>query len=97
MAIQAKNLQQQTFLHSIETHAKGSLFLAAALALIASVLSMAAIYGDPLAHIKICLGGSADGLASSNAILLYGHCGWCYLALGLAVAALVVPGKPKQS
>jgi methenyltetrahydromethanopterin cyclohydrolase len=64
--------------------------------LIASIFSMAAIYGDPLAHIKICLGGSSSALADANAVVLYGHCGWCYLAVGLALAALIAPGNPTK-
>ncbi len=69
-----------------------ALGLGAALAFIASCISMAAIYHDPFAHLAVCLGGAAPALQDGD-LLLYGHCAWCYLALGLGLAALVAPPK----
>ena len=68
------------------------LALGAGLAFIASCISMAAIYHDPFAHLAVCLGGAAPA-AQDGALLLYGHCAWCYLALGLALSALIAPPK----
>ncbi len=85
----------KSFLQWLDAHAKGGLFLAAIISFFGSIFSMAVIYGDPLAHVKICLGGQVEPMVGSNALVLYGHCGWCYLALGLALAALVAPAKAK--
>ncbi len=66
----------------------------AVLSLIASCISMAVIYQNPFAHLALCLGGE-PGIAQSGTLLLYGHCAWCYLAVGFGLAALVAP--PRQS
>lgn len=77
----------------MERHTRAMLGAGAFVSLIASIISMALIYGDPLAHIRICLGGQAAPVSGYDGILLYGHCGWCYMAAAMAVAALVLPGR----
>ncbi len=67
--------------------------LLAAIAFVASCLSMAALYQDPFAHLKLCLGGEVP-VPGNGALVLYGHCAWCYVAVGLGLAALIAP--PKQ-
>lgn len=71
-------------------HALGAF---AILAFIASCLSMAVIYQDPFAHLKLCLGGNVP-TPKDGALVFYGHCAWCYLAVGSGLAALIAP--PRQ-
>lgn len=77
----------------LERHTRELLGAAAFVSLIASIISMALIYGDPLAHIRICLGGQPPVASGYDGILLYGHCGWCYMTAALGVAALIMPGR----
>jgi hypothetical protein len=62
------------------------------LAFVASCISMAALYQDPFAHLKLCLGGEAPA-PKDGTLVLYGHCTWCYLAVGFGLAALIAPPK----
>lgn len=77
----------------MERHSRAMLGAAAFVSLIASIISMALIYGDPLAHIRVCLGGQPPVTSGFDGILLYGHCGWCYVAAALGAAALIMPGR----
>ncbi len=83
--------QAMTFTQDVS--AKQWLGTLAVLALIASCISMTALYQDPFAHIKICFGGAVQ-TPEIGVFLLLGHCTWCYLGAGLGLAALIVP--PKQ-
>ncbi|MDQ7017975.1 MAG: hypothetical protein Q9M33_02315 [Robiginitomaculum sp.] len=68
--------------------------LLAAIAFVASCFSMAALYQDPFAHLKLCLGDEVPA-PKDGVLVFYGHCVWCYMAVGLGLAALIAP--PKQS
>jgi len=77
-----------------ETDLRIFMALMAAFALVASCFSMAALYQDPFAHLKLCLGGELPA-PKDGTLVLYGHCAWCYLTVGLGLAALIAP--PKQN
>ena len=62
------------------------------LAFVASCLSMATLYQDPFAHLKLCLGGEIPA-PKGGTLVLYGHCTWCYLTVGFGLAALIAPPK----
>ncbi len=87
-------LQSQVLLATINRAHRLSfrdvLFLAALMALLGSIISMTAIYHDPFAHIKLCLGGQVPA-PDAGSLVLYGHCAWCYLAAALGAAGIIVP------
>ena len=77
-------------LHTVEL--RHGLAAFAVLAFMASCVSMATLYQDPFAHLKLCLGGNVPA-PKDGALVLYGHCAWCYLAVGFGLAALIAPPK----
>jgi len=89
-------LQSQVLTHTLNWAQKLSfrdvLFLTAILAFLGSIISMTAIYHDPFAHIKLCLGGQVP-VAETGSLMLYGHCAWCYLAAALGAAGVIVPTR----
>ncbi len=80
-------------LHRPPLSAKAWLTALALFSTIASCISMTVLYQDPFAHIKLCLSGSVPA-RQDGALVLLGHCAWCYLAAGFALAALMAP-KPQ--